>query len=186
MTTLAAIQGDGWAVLGCDSKISGVGNYTFTPYPKIFKNGVAVIAACGSVRGLNLLEFGWTVPRYAGKSVEHYLTRTFIPSMRNVMIEAQVDMQEDKTVPDFGNGLLVAIKGRLFSVNDDYSWDCSEKGLYSYGSGASYSMGALVALKADKAKSVEQAQTLIIHAVNTAIACDIYTGGAIHTVAQHA
>lgn len=186
MTTLAGIEGDGWCVLGSESKITGDGGFMFTPSAKTFENGPVIIGACGGVRGLNILEHGWSAPRYVGKSVEHYLTRTFIPSMRKAMIDAGADMKDDGEVAEFDNALLVAIKGRIFSIGSDYSWIQSSRGVYSYGSGGAFVRGAMSSMcKKHFPKTVEAAQHIITESIKVAIDSDEFSGGKISTFVQY-
>lgn len=187
MTTLAAIQGDGWCVLGAESKTTDEdGSFGFTIDSKIFANGPALIAGSGSVRGLNILEHGWTAPRYRGSSPEYYVTRYFIPSMRKAIIDAGAEIKSEDKVASFDSGLLVAIKGIIFSISDDYSWDKTSDRVYRAGSGGDYALGALKMLKADKAKNPKEAERLIAMAIEVAISCDIYSGGQIVTATQYA
>ena len=169
MTTLAGIQGDNWCLLGADSKASDSdGSYIYLKDPKIFSNGPTLIAGSGAVRTLNLLQYGWTAPRYRGKTPEEYITRYFIPSLRKKIVE-------------FDNGLLVAVKGKIFKVSDDYSWETSLSRLYRGGSGGDYALGAMVVLGGEKADTYEKARTIIIAAIETAIECDLFSGGEIVT-----
>lgn len=188
MTTLAAIQGDGWCVIGADTLASDDDGFSSEMRTsKVFKNGIALIAGAGSVRGLNILEFGWNTPAYgSSKSIEHYLTRTFVPSMRSCFIEAGYDMKSDKDVAEQDNDLIVAIKGELFSIAGDYSWDRCARGLFMAGSGGKYALGALAALGADKAKSIEQAQSMMHKAITHAIRWDVFSGGRVETFVQEA
>lgn len=186
MTTIAAIQGDGWAVIGADRRASEDDGFTAVmESPKIFKNGPALIAGAGSVRGLNILEFGWSAPGYASsKSVEHYLTQRFIPSMREAFIAAGYDIKSDKDVAEQDNDLIVAIRGKLYTISSDYSWDRCSKGLFKAGSGGKYALGALKVLKADKSKDPEQAAAFIRRAITVAIDYDCYSGGEIDIFTQ--
>lgn len=188
LTTLAAIQGDGWCVIGADSLASDDDGFSLEMLTsKVFKNGPALIAGAGSVRGLNILEFGWTAPAYGkSKSVEHYLTQTFIPSMRAVFIEAGYDMKSDKDVAEQDNDLIVAIKGQLFSISGDYSWDRCARGLFMAGSGGKYALGALAMVNAQKANTIEQAQKYLVKAIRTAIKYDVFSGGRVETFVQEA
>lgn len=188
MTTLAAVQGDGWCVIGADTLASDDDGFSSDMLTsKVFKNGVALIAGAGSVRGLNILEFGWTAPAFGqSKSIEHYLTRTFIPSMRSCFIEAGYDMKSDKDVAEQDNDLIVAIKGQLFSIAGDYSWDRCARGLFMAGSGGKYALGALAVLGADKSKTIEQAEAHIRKAITHAIRWDVFSGGRVETFVQEA
>jgi ATP-dependent protease HslVU (ClpYQ) peptidase subunit len=186
MTTLIGIQGDGWCALGADSKASDQdGSYIIMRDSKIFANGTTLIAGSGAVRGLNILEHGWTAPRYKG-TPETYITRLFIPSLRRKLIDSGAEWKkEDETVRQ-DNNLLVAVKGRIFKISDDYSWETSISRLYRAGSGGDYALGALVALGAENVKDSYEAEELIRTAIAAAIECDNYSGGEIRVFTQYA
>jgi len=188
MTTLAAIQGDGWCVIGCESKAATEdGQFAYMATSKIFANGQTLIAGSGTVRGLNILEHGWTAPRYRSKTPEAYITRTFIPSMRKAMIESGSEIKRDDKTASFENGLLVAVKGKVFSIADDYSWETTSHNLYHSGSGGQYALAAMIALLANNVRpSIDQARDVLQRAIEVAIQCDVYSGGKINIVTQYA
>lgn len=187
MTTLAAIQGDGWCAIGADSQASDDSGFTMQIVTgKIFKNGPALIAGAGSVRGINILQFSWTAPRFVGKSVDHYMTKTFIPSMRKAFIAAGYDMKDDGDVATNDNDFVVAVKGNLYSVAEDYSWERCRMGLYIAGSGGKYALGAMDALGGSKAKTPEEATKIIKKAITSSIKYDAYSGGEIVVMSQSA
>ena len=90
MTTLAAIQGDGWSVIGCDSRSSDdSGRPIDMATPKIVENNGILIAGSGAGRGSNLLQYGWKAPRPgAGENLDLFVTKKFIPAMRKLFIDA--------------------------------------------------------------------------------------------------
>ena len=64
MTTLVAIQGDGWSVIGCDSRSSDEsGRYLEMATHKVVENNGILIAGSGAGRGSNILQFGWRAPK---------------------------------------------------------------------------------------------------------------------------
>ena len=179
MTTLVGIQGNGWCVLGADSKASNEnGEFIYVRDPKIFANGPTLIAGSGAVRGLNILEHGWTAPRYRG-TPESYITRLFIPSLRRKLLSAGSEWKKEDETARNDNDLLVAVRGRLFKVSSDYSWETSISNLYKAGSGGDYALGALRVLGAEDAKTPEDAERLIRKAIQAAIECDNFSGGKI-------
>lgn len=185
MTTLAAIQGDGWCVIGSDSQASDDSGFTMQIVTgKTFRNGPALIAGAGAVRGINILQFGWTAPKYKGVTPDHYMTQTFIPSMRQAFVKAGYDMKDDGEVALNDNNFIVAVKGHLYSIAEDYSWERCKKGLYVAGSGGKYALGALGALGADKAKSVVDAEKLLRKAIEVAIRWDAFSSGEITVMSQ--
>jgi len=185
MTTLAAIQGDGWCTIGADSQASDESGFTMQIVTgKTFKNGPALIAGAGAVRGINLLQFGWTAPKYKGKTSDHYVTQSFIPSMRQMFVKAGYDMKDDGDVAYNDNVFIIAVKGNLYSIAEDYSWERCKRGLYVAGSGGKYALGALGALNADKAKNTVEAEKLIRRAIQESIRWDAYSGGEIEVLSQ--
>ena len=64
MTTLVAIQGDGWSVMGCDSRLSDEhGRFQIAKTPKIVDNNSILIGGCGSSRASNVLHYGYVQPK---------------------------------------------------------------------------------------------------------------------------
>jgi len=97
MTTLVAIQGDGWSVLGCDSRSSDEsGRPIDMATHKIIENNGILIAGSGSGRGSNIMQFGWKAPKpTAAEDLDVYITQKFIPQMRQAFVDAGYDMKED-------------------------------------------------------------------------------------------
>lgn len=96
MTTIAAIQGDGWAVIAGDSQSSdGDGFAINIPTGKIFKNNELIIAGAGQVRGINLLEHGWEAPAVKLKNIDKYVTSILVPSIRKCFSMADYEYKRD-------------------------------------------------------------------------------------------
>ncbi len=187
MTTLAAVQGDGWCVIGAETRASDEDGHPIqVATGKIFKNGPAVIAGAGSVRGCNILQFGWKAPKRTIASTDIYITKSFIPAMRKAFLDAGYDMKSDTTAAENDNDLIVAIGGVIYSVAGDYSWERCKGNLYVAGSGGKLALGALAYAGADKAQTPEQADKFIRKAIEAAIRYDVFSGGAVDTVTQKA
>ena len=186
MTTLAAIQGDGWCSIGADSQASDESGFTMEIVTgKIFSSGPVVIAGAGAVRGINILQFGWTAPKYTGKSSDHYITKTLIPSIRKVFIESGYDMKADVDTASNDNEFLIAVRGTLYAIGGDYSWERCSRGIYVSGSGGKYALGALAALKADRVTTSAQAEVMLTKAIAIAIRWDAYSGGKAVALTQY-
>lgn len=187
MTTLAAIQGDGWCVIGADSRATDESGFPMQVVTgKIFKNGPAIIAGAGSVRGINILQFGWTAPKRTVASTDLYMTKTFIPSMRKAFLEAGYDMKTDSSAAENDNDFIVAVGGILYNVASDYSWERCKGNLYVAGSGGKLALGALVALRAHKTESTDEACRLLNRAITVAKTYDVFSGGDVDTIIQKA
>ncbi len=188
MTTLAAIQGDGWAVIGCDSRSSDdSGRPMNLATHKIIENNGILIAGSGSSRGSNILQFGWKAPKpTANESLDKFVTQKFIPQMRQVFIDAGYDMKEDGDAAEHDSSFIIVVRGVIYPVFEDYSWDRDSRGIYYGGSGGDVALGVMEALHIDKAKTPEQAEKIIRRAIEVACMWDIYTSAPIITKIQYA
>lgn len=186
MTTLAAIQGDGWSVIGCDSRASDDdGRYMELSTSKIIDNNGVLIAVSGASRGGNITQFGWKPPKpKATENLDLFMTKRFIPSMRKAFIEAGYDGKEDGDSAWHDSNLLVSIRGVIYPIFNDYSWDREARRVYYAGSGGSVALGALEALNFNKVSNPDAAEKILRKAIEIACKHDIYSGGEIHTRIQ--
>jgi ATP-dependent protease HslVU (ClpYQ) peptidase subunit len=183
MTTLAAIQGDGWAVIGSDSlSTDDSGRPIQMATPKIVQNGAYLIAGAGSVRGCNILQYGWTPPKPRG-DLDKFMTKTFIPAMRKAFLEAGYDMKQDSSEALHDSEFLVIVHGIIYPIFEDYSWERSTEPFYVSGSGGGFALGALKALELD-IQSEWEARQAIEKSINIAISCDTASGGSIYLASQ--
>lgn len=181
MTTLAAYQGDGWAVIGCDSRATDdAGKPMSMVTHKIIQNGNYLIAGAGASRGSNLLQFGWNPPKYRlSDDLDKFMTTKFIPSMRKLFLDAGYDMKEDGQAASHDSEFIVVINGVIYPIFSDYSWDRTTTKVYYAGSGGHTALGAMEVLDINKTKTAEQAATIIEKAINASIKWDVYSGGPV-------
>ena len=186
MTTLVAVQGEGWSVLGCDSRSSDdKGRPIKMATSKIIENNGILIAGSGSGRGSNILQFGWKAPKPGPRqNLDLFMTQTFIPAMRKAFINAGYDMKEDGEAAEHDSSFLVSIKGIIYPVFEDYSWDRDTRGIYYSGSGGDIAVGALEALGIQKVKSPQVAEKIVTKSIAIASQWDIYTSEPIITKIQ--
>lgn len=188
MTTLAAIQGNGWTVIGCDSRASDEdGRYMTMATHKIIENNGYLIAGSGASRGSNIMQFGWKPPKPTKtEDLDLFMTQKFIPAMRKAMIDAGYDMKEDGDAAAQDSEFLISVRGTLYPIFQDYSWDRDSRGIYFSGSGGSVALGALAGLGLSDAKTPYEAERLIRKAIEIACEWDVYTSGPIITKIQYA
>jgi ATP-dependent protease HslVU (ClpYQ) peptidase subunit len=180
MTTLAAIEGDGWAVLAADSQSSdGDGFAINIPTGKMFKNNELIIAGAGQVRGINLLEHGWEAPAVKLKNLDRYVTSILVPSIRKCFSAADYEYKRDGESVENDNVWIVCIQGRVYRIESDYSWERNSDGIYVAGSGERFALGALEALDAGKVTTQAQAKNFLRRAIRIAAKYDAYSGGEI-------
>lgn len=190
MTTLAAIQGDGWVVMGCDSRASDEGGRVMDlASSKIIINGNYMIAVSGASRGGNIAQFGWTPPKPPATSnrllLDKFVTRKLIPSLRDAFIKAGYEGKEDGEAAWHDSDLLIAFNGVIYPIFSDYSWDREVRNIYYSGSGGDVALGALVALGIEKANTPEKAERIVFKAVEIATKWDAYCSPPIITMIQY-
>jgi ATP-dependent protease HslVU (ClpYQ) peptidase subunit len=191
MTTLAAFQGKGWAVIGCDSRASDDGGRAMDlATPKVVQNGDYLIAVSGSSRGGNIAQFGWTAPAAPQttniNTLDKFMTKRFIPSLRKAYVDAGYDAKDDGEAAWQDSNLLVAVRGIIYPIFNDYSWDRDVRNVYYAGSGGDVALGAMVALGIEKlSEKPEQAEKVVRQAVVLACNWDVYTSAPVITMIQH-
>jgi hypothetical protein len=180
MTTLAAFQGNGWAVVGCDSRASDEsGRAMDLATPKVIENSGYLIAVSGASRGGNISQFGWTPPKPPATadqdSLDKFMTKRFIPDLRKAFISAGYD-----------SNFIVCVRGVIYPIFNDYSWDRDIRNVYFGGSGGDVALGAMVSMGIEKMRDKPaQAQKVIQKAVEIACAWDVYTSGPVMTKIQY-
>ena len=187
MTTLIAIQGDGWSVLGCDSRSSDEsGRPIDMATHKIIENNGILIAGSGSGRGSNIMQFGWKAPKpTAAEDLDIYITQKFIPQMRQAFVDAGYDMKEDGEAAEHDSSFLISVKGVIYPIFEDYSWDRDIRGIYYSGSGSDIALGALNALGIERLTKPDSVEKAVRKAISIACDWDIYTAEPIITKIQY-
>lgn len=186
MTTLVAIQGDGWSVIGCDSRASDEGGrYMDLATHKIVENRGVLIAVAGASRGGNIAQFGWVPPKpRANEDLDKFMTNKFIPSLRKAFQDAGYEGKDDGSAAEHDSSLIVSVCGVLYPIFSDYSWDREARNIYYAGSGGDIAVGALEILNYEKISTPQAAEKAVRRAIEAAIKHDIYSGGDIHTYVQ--
>lgn len=187
MTTLVGIQGKGWSVIGADSRSTDEdGRPMVMATQKIIENNGVLIAGSGAGRGSNILQFGWKAPRpSSGQDLDKFMTQTFIPAMRKAFVDAGYDMKEDGDAAAHDSEFLVSIRGVIYPIFEDYSWDRDIRGIYYSGSGSHVALGALEGLGISDVKNPEDAERIIRKAIEITCDWDIYTNPPIITKIQY-
>jgi len=191
MTTIAAIQGDGWVVMGADSQS------TYLEYRKLFmkdhkiidNNGI-LIAGCGIGRGMNLLQRGWKAPKpranMSPEQLDNWMIKTFIPGMRKLFVDGGYDMKDDGDFAQFENVFIVAVQGHLYVIDEDYSVDRDERNYFTSGSGGDFAQGSLYRSGPKLFTDFDYAQKEMKTAIEAAKEFDSNTGGEVRIYVQEA
>jgi ATP-dependent protease HslVU (ClpYQ) peptidase subunit len=182
MTTIIAMQGDGWAVVGADSRITDSNRlYTMTKGAgKVVSNNDYLFAASGDLRAINIIEHAFNPPDatgYSGKDLDAFITTDFIPALRKCFQEQGYEENDDKdskeAAVEHGSSIIVAVNGVLYEISSDYSWLRDIAGLYANGSGGDYAIGAAHAMLPAKGKlTIELAKDICKEALGIAAKLD--------------
>lgn len=200
MTTIVAIQGDDYCVVGTDSRVSSFDEsgmaYQITTLGtgscKIAQKGRYLLGAAGDVRAINILHHAFTPPlppfKSGGSQLDEFITLKFIPALQ-VCFEntgyAMPDLAEDKThISEQSSTILVAINGVVYIIDGDYSWTSDRTGIYAIGTGSSYALGAVQALTNSKELTIQKAKTVVNKALSITSKFDPYTGSPFQIFSQ--
>lgn len=184
MTTIAAYKGDGWAVIGYDSRVSDEGGGRVYTLPstlgKVSRRGEFLIGVAGDVRGLNAVAHIFSPPALPQKNVDldKFITATFIPALKSCFAEHGVG--DDKSS---GCSLLVAVRGQVFEIGGEFEWCRDERGIYAIGSGGSFALGALYAL-AKEDMTITAAKRVMKIAVSISTELDAGSGLPVTVISQ--
>jgi ATP-dependent protease HslVU (ClpYQ) peptidase subunit len=192
MTTIVAVQGSGWAVVGYDSQVTEEDGRRYTMArgsSKVAKNGEYLLGAAGDVRAINILAYAFAPPKVGdliGVRLDRFITSRFVPSLR-ACFEAQgyAASKESKEIAEQGSVVLVVVNGTIYVIGEDYSWVRDSGAIYAFGSGGDYALGALYSYGIEKVTSrVDVAQDLIRNSLAVASRLDPGTGAPFHIMTQ--
>lgn len=199
MTTIVAVQGDSFAVIGSDSRISTFDDSGFAYQvttlgggnAKVAPNGRYLIGVAGDARAINILHHAFTPPAasksLSGSRLDAFMTKSFVPSLRQVFeLHGYANPQKESSnhLAEQDSSILVAVNGSVFVIESDYGWTSDRTGIYAIGTGGAYALGALSALKGNRRPTVASATNQIAKALKIASDFDPYTGGPFQTFVQ--
>ena len=199
MTTIVGIQGDSYSVICTDSRISSFDDsgmaFQVTTLgagtSKVATNGKYILGGAGDVRALNILHHSFTPPtppaNAYGKRLDQFITRQFIPALRNVFEEQGYATQNREAagpIAEHGSTIMVAVHGTIYVIESDYGWTSDSTGVYAIGTGSSYALGALQAMIGTKRLSPQQAKTIAVKALTVTSKFDPYTGSPFQSYIQ--
>lgn len=200
MTTIIAIQGDGFAGICVDSRISDIdkGGYINQVLTlkegnaKVAYNGKYLLGAAGDMRAINILHHAFQppvpAPNLKGKKLDEFITVKFIPALRECLEQqgyALPDSNEEKLhIAEQDSVIIVAIHGTIYVIDGDYSWCSDTSGVYALGTGAPYALGAMQCLVGKNKLSPQNAKNSAIKAISIAAKFDPHTGAPYHWFLQ--
>ena len=192
MTTIVAVQGSGWAVVGYDSQVTEEDGRRYTMArgsSKVAKNGEYLLGAAGDVRAINILAYAFSPPKVGdltGVRLDRFITSRFVPALRACFeTQGYAASKESKEIAEQGSVVLVVVNGTIYVIGEDYSWVRDSGAIYAFGSGGDYALGALYSYGIEKVTSrVDIAQDLIRNSLAVASKLDPGTGPPFHIMTQ--
>ena len=192
MTTILAIQGDGWASIGSDSQWTDeYGRIGKMSQSKVIPVGRYLIGVAGDTRGANIIQHMFTPPalpiKLGGNKLTKFVVSQFVPALRECLeLGGAGRPQYDSEPAVSANEILVCANGSIYQIDTDYGTEIDDNGLYAIGSGAHYGLGALQALVGNKKVPNTVAKQMLLKAITVSAKFDSGTGAPFHTFFQSA
>jgi ATP-dependent protease HslVU (ClpYQ) peptidase subunit len=185
MTTLAAVQGEGWAVIGYDSRITEDGRMYQLPKQqgKVVRNGSYLLGAAGDLRAINLLAYVLKPPTPAptdvGVKLDKFISSRFMPTLKACFDEVQYGEKGEQD-----SNILVVVNGTVYEIGSGYDWCHDESGIYAVGSGSGYALGSMITSLEGKKRTMTNVRSSIKTAIGISTRLDPNTGEPIHLITQ--
>lgn len=195
MTTIIAVQGQSWAVVGFDSRVTEENGRSYVlgrGSAKVVRNGPYLLGAAGDVRAINILAYSFSPPKptpdLVGVRLDRFITSKFVPALRECFEDHGYAARESKEQASHGSVVLAIIHGQIYEIGEDYAWVRDTTGIYSFGSGGDYALGAMYATAGDNfaESGVTETQRIVRESLNIAARLDVSTGPPFHVMSQSA
>lgn len=151
MTCIAGIEHDGGVTIGGDSMLSDFWSGAAMVTPKVWKRGEFIYGFCGSLRAGQILRYIFGAPQLpddeTDDSLEEYLVTEWSETLRAAFLDSGSSKikHEVQTTPN--SWFLFGVRGRLYTMQEDYSVWRTDRGYAAIGSGEQFALGALEVLR---------------------------------------
>lgn len=200
MTTIVAIQGDGYVVIGTDSRIStlDVDGYVSRVHTmssnisKVCQISGMYVGIAGDVRAINLVSHALQIQPPAAslksKKLDEYITNKFIPSLRSCFESNGYSPPHKETsehIAEQGSEMILAVNNVIYQIDNDYAWSNDASGLYAIGTGGQYALGSMATLFSGKKElTIAASKKICLSALAVAAKFDPHTGYPYQTFVQ--
>jgi len=200
MTTIVGYQGEDFAVISVDTRITSIDDHGMiyqisslgAGCTKFAQNGKFLLGAAGDMRAINILHHIFQppspTPSLKGRRLDAFMTQKFVPALiecldANGYSAPERDASEHKS--EQGSTIVVVINATIYIIENDYAWLSEASCLYATGTGSSYALGALQAITGGKKTlTVQQAKKACLKAIGIAAKYDAHTGSPFQTFVQ--
>lgn len=177
MTTIAAVSGEGWSVMGADSGVTYGERIIHGLSDKVSNLNGIVIGGAGDGHATQVITNSLKITP-PNRNVTGWLSKTFIPAIKQCLYDSRVTVDKDTDLD-----LLVMVKGSVFYVDASLCWFQDRRGIHTIGSGGDLALGALVV---SNPSTPEQAIKAIRKAITVASQYDPNTKPPIQIIQQTA
>jgi len=189
MTTIIGIQGKGWALIAADSLIVG-GDQKFiaSGMEKVVEKGEYVFAFAGDAIAGDIALHSWNAPKIPrGVNLDKFMMTDLLPSLKRAYVDYGYDPSPRNADNDLKDGsgfdALICLRGKIYQIDNDFSWVRDDRGIYGVGSGSSYALGALARATLSPTNT-RTAANEARKAIEISISFDINTGGKVKVITQ--
>lgn len=164
MTAIVGFTRDNTVYIAGDSLGSSIHNKSEVKDSKVFRNKDFIFGYTGIFRFGEILEYEFVPPtQKKGVSDRSYLITVFIAELRKTLERCKYVRSGEKE----GNGMfLMGYKGKLYTVQSDWSVLETKSGYSSVGSGSEYCLGAMSILVKDNKIKPEKKVKLAVKAAS--------------------
>jgi hypothetical protein len=158
---------------------------------KVVKNGQYLLGAAGDVRAINILAYAFQPPKaldLTGIRLDRFMTSKFVPALRECFEDHGYAVKESKEQAQHGSTVLAIVNGQIYEIDEDYAWVRDMTGIYSFGSGGDYAIGAMYTKSGGEISNLNMSdvQKLIRDSLHIAAKLDIGSGPPFHILSQSA
>lgn len=132
-----------------------------------------MLGVTGDSRPGDILGYNWKPPKYRDQHPVEFMGSKVIPSMHKAFRENGYELPAGDKDGSFA--YLLAFNGYLFSIGEDLSFNMSEIGLFSAGSGGPYALGFLYSVPTRLYSSELMCKVIAEKAVKISSILDINT-----------
>lgn len=185
MTTIAAVQGKGWAVIGYDSRVTDDERVYTLPKNsgKVVSNGSYMLGAAGDMRAINLLSHVLKAPTPPvdadEEELDAFISQKFVPSLKKCFDEAQYGEKGEHE-----SHVIAVVQGVVYDIGSNYDWCRDVEGIYAVGTGGQFALGAIYSMLVGKKRTITAAKQAVQAAVEIACQLDSNSAGPVNVLVQ--
>lgn len=189
MTTIIGIQGKGWGLIAAESLIvAGDQKFMATGMDKVVEKGEFVFAFAGDAIAGDIALHSWNMPKIPrGVNLDKFMMTDILPSLKQAYADYGYDpapkTADNDPKAEAGFDALLCVKGKIYQIDNDFSWVRDDRGIYGIGSGGSYALGSL-ARASLSTTNTRTAANEARKSIEVSISFDVNSGGKIKVITQ--